>query len=147
MKEEERNVLNKGLKFIPLKQNVDEFQSKHDTELFFRRLRLKAHFHSKDSEESSKESTDSTASNAETDESTTINSLFPTKSVWTPKPGKYSALDLYIDKCRYEISQIDFKAKCKRSNLTPQEWAALKHLKSRDDIVIKPADKGGRVVV
>ena len=143
----ERNVLNKGLKFVPQRQNIDEFQAKHDTEAFFRRLRLKAHFFKEDSEESSQPVNDSLASSPEPDDIATINSLFPTKSAWTPKPGKLSALDLYIDKCRYEISQINFKAKCKKSNLTQEEWSALKHLKSREDIVIKPADKGGRIVV
>ena len=35
----------------------------------------------------------------------------------------------------------------KFSNLSSQEWAALKNLSKRNDIVVKPADKGGAVVV
>ena len=42
---------------------------------------------------------------------------------------------------------IDYSKKIKTSNLTESEIDALEKLKSRDDIVIKPADKGGRVVV
>ena len=133
---EERNVLNKGLKFVPQRQNVDEFQAKHDTETFFRRLRLKAHFHKNNSEQSTQETNDPIAASPTPDDITLINNLFPSKSSWTPRPGKISALDLYIDKCRYEISQINFKAKCKTSNLTQEEWSALKRLKSREDIVI-----------
>ena len=35
----------------------------------------------------------------------------------------------------------------KFSNLSKEEWTAHQNLKTRDDIVIKPADKGGAVVV
>ena len=64
---DERNVLNKGLKFVPQRQNVDEFQTKHDTEAFFRRLRLKAHFHEQNSKESSQRNNDPISSSPEQD--------------------------------------------------------------------------------
>jgi hypothetical protein len=34
-----------------------------------------------------------------------------------------------------------------KSNLTKQEWLALKQLKQNPDIIIKPADKGGNIVI
>ena len=40
-----------------------------------------------------------------------------------------------------------FPAFTKFSNLSSEEWSALKSLKKRKDIVIKAADKGGAVVV
>ena len=43
--EHERSLLAKGVNFIPTTSVTDEFQVKEDTEEFFRRLRLKAHFH------------------------------------------------------------------------------------------------------
>ena len=43
--EHERSLLAKGVNFIPTTSVTDEFQVKEDIEEFFRRLRLKAHFH------------------------------------------------------------------------------------------------------
>ena len=43
--EHERSLLAKGVNFIPTTSVTDEFQVREDTEKFFRRLRLKAHFH------------------------------------------------------------------------------------------------------
>lgn len=48
----ERSVLSKGLSFVPLKQHTDTLRTRVDAEAFFRRLRLKAFFHDKDSEDS-----------------------------------------------------------------------------------------------
>ena len=108
---EERSVLNKQLKVIPRQSTIDEFQEKHDAETFFRRLRLKAHFHEKQptEEQDGGEITPSP-------DASIIDSLYPKKSTSTPQPGKNSALDLHIDKCRYEISKIDFKRKSRKSN-------------------------------
>ena len=136
---DERSVLNKGLKFIPRKPTIDEFQAKHDAEAFFRRLLLKAHFHNQQPDDDQEDSP--------SPEVDAIDSLFPKKSTWTPRPGQYSALDLYIDKGSYEISKINFQKKLHKCNLSKNEYHALKSLKSRQDIVIKPADKGGRIVV
>ena len=40
----EDSVLSKGLTFVPTVNKTDEYQVKADSEKFFRRLRLKAHF-------------------------------------------------------------------------------------------------------
>ena len=42
---------------------------------------------------------------------------------------------------------LDFKAKAQQSNLSIAEKEILTRLSNRSDIVIKPADKGGAVVV
>ena len=68
------------------------------------------------------------------------------KSSWTPLPGASSTLDHYIDKSLREIGLLHHTP-LTRSNLTREEWSALSSLRSRHDIVIKPADKGGAVVV
>ena len=137
--QDEVSVLNKGLKFVPLRKSIDEFQTLHDTDAFFRRLRLKAHFHDAEDNSSSEDDRSPTE--------TLIDQLFPTKSTWTPLPGKYNALDYYINKCKHELSKINLKKTCSRPNLTKNELTALNNLKKRTDIVIKPADKGGCVVV
>ena len=41
----EKSVLSKGLTFVPVKKSIDEYRVKADCEKFYRRLRLRAHFH------------------------------------------------------------------------------------------------------
>ena len=54
-------------------------------------------------------------------------------------------VDRFIDRCREEVCNIRFdKQSSKRSNISSTE---LQCLRKRDDIVIKPADKGGAIVV
>ena len=62
-------------------------------------------------------------------------------------PGKFSSLVHYIQRCRTEIGQIDFRKRASEHNPTREEQDALKSLHNRSDIVIKPADKEGAVVV
>ena len=63
-----------------------------------------------------------------------------------PKPDVSPAVESYISQCRSDIIKLKPKP-IRRSNLTLGEIEALRSLKQRDDIVIKPADKGGAVVV
>ena len=50
-------------------------------------------------------------------------------------------------KAFHDINKLKFNRNTKFSNLSSEEWSALKSLKKRKDIVIKAADKGGAVVV
>ena len=52
------------------------------------------------------------------------------------------AVDKFIDKCRKDIAVGELSGPT-RSNLNDNEQKALKRLRQRKDIVIKPADKGG----
>ena len=45
LSEAEKSVLSKGLTFVPVKKSIDEYRVKADCEKFYRRLRLRAHFH------------------------------------------------------------------------------------------------------
>ena len=47
----------------------------------------------------------------------------------------------------FELQKLKFNCRTKFSNLSSEEWLALKNLSKRHDIVIKSADKGGAVVV
>ena len=60
-----------------------------------------------------------------------------------PPEGQFASLDFFVKKCQ----EIKSKHKTKISNLSTEEWAALKSLSKRKDVVIKAADKGGTVVV
>ena len=78
---------------------------------------------------------------------TEISQLLPREpSSWTPKQGQFPALEYCIDTCLDQISKLKPKP-LKRLNLTLPERKALSDLKQRTDIVIKPADKGGAIVV
>ena len=52
LSEAEKTVLNKGLSFVPVKKSTDEYQVKADCEKFYRRLRLRAHFHNEEASDS-----------------------------------------------------------------------------------------------
>ena len=134
LSDSEKSVLSKGLNFVPISQKTDEFSVKQDVEKFLRRVQLKAFFHDKED--------DSNTSNKDTFETLQIR-----KSKWTPPEGQFSSLDFFLKKCRHDINKLKFNRNTKFSNLSSEEWSALKSLKKRKDIVIKAADKGGAVVV
>ena len=48
---------------------------------------------------------------------------------------------------RHDIAQLDFKQRYHKLNLTANERDVLASLLNNSDLVIKPADKGGAVVV
>ena len=58
---------------------------------------------------------------------------------------QFSAVDHYIDRCRRFVNTLDFKRSLTRrfANLSQAERLALRNLRRRTDVVIKPADKGG----
>ena len=71
---------------------------------------------------------------------------FKQTSTWMPPRGRNEALEVYIRTMRQEIETI-IDGIANSNNLPLRERQALKHLQKRDDIVIKPADKGAGVVV
>ena len=130
----EKSILGRGLNFVPLYKKTDEFTVKEDTEKFLRRVKLKAHFHDKEQ----------ASGDAERDE---FESLKNQKSNWTPPDGQIASVDLFVRKCHKDIQKIQFGKNLEFSNLSKEEWQVLKSLKTRTDVVIKAADKGGAVVV
>ena len=72
----------------------------------------------------------------------------PSTSNWTPPSGRNHSLDLYINTFRKHSQAHILKVKHKSfDNLKPNERSAIKTLKMNQDIVIKPADKGGATVI
>ena len=138
--EAETSVLSKGLTFVPVNSKIDEYQVKADCEKYFRRLRLKAHFHGH---------TDTLTDNTTPAEKDLFAKFDSKLSTWTPPEGQFSAVDYYIDRCRRFVNTLDFKRSltCRFPNLSQAETLALRNLRRRTDVVIKPADKGGAVVV
>ena len=130
-----KSVLGKVLTFVPMERKINEYRTKADSEKFYGLLRLKAHFHGCGNDDTVLTPDDCFAK-------------FNQKiSTWTPPEVEFSAVDHYIDRCRRSVGALNFEARLSYNNLPQVEKEALKNLLKRDDIVIKPADKGGAVVV
>ncbi|CAN7944172.1 unnamed protein product, partial [Ixodes hexagonus] len=123
------SLLEKGLSFCPDTSPVNEYQLHLDLHNFARNLRLREHFY----------------------EHTSSRPIHPFRESnhFTPPASKDLNLDLYI-----KAVQRDVINQCKRgnpsgakSNLKPDEQDSLESLQQREDIVIKPADKGGAIVI
>ena len=69
------------------------------------------------------------------------------KSSWNPKPSKNTTLEYFIDLVKIDVQTAPSTNIPTHNNLTPAEKDAIQELKERDDIVIKPIDKGSAVVV
>ena len=123
--EDEKSVLSKGLTFVPVKKSSDEYRVKADWEKFYRRLRLRVHFHNEEASEPQ----------ATPDTSDPFAMLNNKESTWTPPEGKFTATDHYVDRCRCAVNALDFKTRTHQNNLPPSEKQALLHLTKRDDII------------
>ncbi|CAJ0966566.1 unnamed protein product [Ranitomeya imitator] len=116
-------------------QTLDKTEVCSDMEHFFRRLRLREYFN--DTEDSENTWTEGKG-------------ILTTKkrSDWTPPHGRNPHLDKYIDSFRHLIkSTIIDTNRGKASNISAQERKAIQSLKSNKEIIIKPADKAGAIVM
>ena len=114
----ENSVLSKGLNFVPIAKRTDEFSVKQEVEKFLRRIQLKAFFHDKED-------------NSNASDKDIFETLHVRKSKWTPPEGQFSSLDFFIKKCRHDIQKLKFNCDTKFSNLSSEEWVALKNLSKR----------------
>ena len=130
LNETEIKLLSKGLSFCPTPHKIDWIELKTDLSDFARRLRLKEYFYGRESSE---------YYNPEDD------NPFKRKSTWTPDKNREPALDLFIHLITKDI--LNTKPLKIADNLTKQEREALENLTERNDIVIKPADKGKATVI
>ena len=103
-------------------------------------LRIKEHFGSKEVERGNEVSSDSDSEDA-------CNYRFVKKSEWVPKPSKNVTLESFIENVKSDILHTAKVNTDTFDNLTPVERTALQNLRSNEDIIIKPADKGSAVVV
>ena len=66
---------------------------------------------------------------------------------YNPSIGLSDALARYISAIKNDLTDLLSRPNRHTSNLTTQEREALKNLMKNEDLVIKEADKGGRIVV
>jgi len=132
----ETEVITYGLTFCPTTE-LDPTALAADTEEFIRRQRLKEFFHT------TEEPTPTTDA-----PTTKIPQRKKKESNFTPPEGRCRKLDTYAEVLRKSIiANYINKTRRIHHNLKPLQRQAIKSLKRNKDIVIKPADKGGAVVI
>ena len=118
----------RGLKFFPKPSRIDHSQLEADTRQFFRTMTLREFFHEEQEEGNDKDDI----------------RQFKKISKWTPLCNRDPALETYVKAVRDDIHQSLDQGPQKRcrDSLTSKERKALRSLRLRSDIVIKPANKG-----
>ena len=133
--DEEKEVLAKGLNFVPAPKHLDKISTLQDLDEFYRRIKLHAFFN------------DPNKAFINGSEEDHFHNYKQKNSSWVP-PTSDEAIENFILKCRDDINHIDFaRVEKKLTNLSQEQQVALQSLKNRSDIIIKKADKGGAVVV
>jgi hypothetical protein len=138
LKPDEIRILSKGLNFCPTPSKFNEGQLSADLDKFTRSLRIKEYFLAKERDFPVDGSSDSEYDN----EIALTRYKNKTKSSWHPKPSKNTTIESFIDLVTNDIQTAASTNIPTHNNLTPAEKGAIQELKERDDIVIKPADKG-----
>ena len=118
--------MGKNLNFCPSSSYNKNLFNK-ELESFFRNIKLKSHFGNQ---------------NVPTK---TIMDKFKPRSKWEPKKVHHS-VDTFIEAVTQETNK-QFTNSKQHNNLTQEEIKAMNELKSREDIIITRADKGGAVII
>ena len=127
---DETSVLARGLTFCPTPRHIDWPEVSADIYDFSRRMRLTEYFFD---------------DNSKTSNSNEDDTPFHNKSTWNPPNDRERALDTFLDAVKLDITTGTPNKT--RDNLTITERQAISQLKQRQDIIIKPADKGSGTVV
>ncbi|CAJ0967333.1 unnamed protein product [Ranitomeya imitator] len=130
------SILSRGLSFSPC-THTKWFDLQIDMERFFRTIKLKEWFHDK--------SIVNRTGNSEFDSK----SLGLRQSSDFVPPANSAIIDAFERAVRRDIEEIrdGVSEKFKHPNISSEEYMALQELVHDDDIIIKPADKGGAVVI
>ena len=134
----ETSLLSKGLNFIPTPNKEHPDKLLQDILLFVRELRLNYYFY----QDTTTESTEPT------EENDTHNDISHPSSGWTPPSGQDPLLESYRSTTIHNTMEIKRKNNRKfKRNLKKEEWKAITTLRNNKGIVIRPADKGGNIVI
>lgn len=126
LSEDEERLLERGLFYIPTPSGVDSRELRRDLHLYHRKLKLLDHF---------------------TYAMDFSREPFVNPSSWEPEWDSISEpIKQLIRQDRRALERICYRGE-RSSNLSMGERKALNHLKSNHDIIIKPADKGSKIVI
>ena len=127
LSENKIKLLENGLDFAPTHRKIDEPELRKDFEEFCRRIRTKWNFRNKPSQDFS------------------VTPAFARKSSWKPPLG-HPNLQVFLSQAESELF-IETQDSLRYSNLSQEEWRAVRSLADDRSIVIKKPDKGSCVVV
>ena len=123
----EINVLEKGLDFAPIQRKINEPELREYFEKFCHRMSVKWHFRNDPSESFSNKP------------------AFSPKSNWKPPEG-HPNLEVFLSQIENELFKT-VETPLSYSNLSKEEWEAVRTLADDRNIVIKKADKDSCVVI
>ncbi|GFO26033.1 hypothetical protein PoB_005253800 [Plakobranchus ocellatus] len=123
-------LLSRNLNFCPTPHHINHIELSEDIHRFCRRLRLAEFFYEE---------------NIKPHEP--LPSFLQKPSSFTPSAGRDPALDAFIKLKAVTKDLMTCQPRKCFLNIRTEEKRALKELKNNADIIIKPADKGGAVVV
>ena len=134
-------ALSKGLSFVPTTQ-CNDFNTIIDFHKFFRTLRIREFFSPKPT------LTEPENKNTATEIVTRAKQPFRAKSTFCPPKNNHS-LETYCRLVEKDVTQIlNKKREYKTMNNLPKEQReALMELKNDVNVIVKPADKGGAIVI
>lgn len=133
LSDEHKSILRKGLSFIPTPKLPNHIHSLRDTLLFTRRIRLNEFF-------------DRNPIPPPMDNPLDHPSYPKKERSFNPNKGPNLQLEKFISDIE-ETATNYLPNKNLHSNLTLPQWQALKDLRNDKSIIIKPADKGGALVI
>ena len=132
LSEAERNLLWRELNFIPTPPREHPAKILQDYLSFDQKLRLRYYFEDKE---------------IKFQEQLNI-SILKRNTGWTPPGSQDQNFDSYRHLTQWELlNELNIAPKYKRFNLSKSERNAIKSLANNDKITIKPADKGGKIVI
>ena len=138
LSEAERNLLGKGLNFVPTPPREHPAIILQDFLLFDQKLRLRYYFEDKESKPQEQP----------------ISSILKCSTGWTPPGSQDQNFDSYRHTCTHThltqhelLNELNIAPTYKRFNLPKAERNAIKSLANNNNITIKPADKGGKIVI
>lgn len=131
------SLLSKGLSFAPT-YSANHFHTQVDLFKFYRNLHLKAWYNNRNITRTAEPSSSTTEENSY--------SQFRPKSTFYPVSNN-PCLIAFTKKVSSEVDSLFQQNSHTHANLTKNEHEALQMLQDNDELVIKPADKGGATVI
>ena len=137
--------MSKGLKFCPTQTNIDPSECRNDLDTFHNSLRIKEFFGKDKMPLNNKILKEKTAVK-KTAYGTNPDLLkIRKRSRWRAPPGSAN-LETFISTNEIELGKCTY-SKSTKQNISKNERQSLKDLAKDKTITIKPADKGGMIVV
>ena len=136
-------LLSKGVKFCPTPGEPDISRSQQDLDSFHLRLKRYLHFYAAPNPDNQSGETEIIGQSQPVD-GPFKNPTFKNRSSWVPPPC--IPLEIFIAQNNSDL--LHSKIQCpRRQNISKEQRSAIKELYNNTNIVIKPADKGGAIVI